>query len=86
MGKRLLATFLPALVAPWVPPFGGAVKGGRVYGRWPGLAAEQLYEGRDLALTTDFRDVLEELVARHMANPSLDAVFPGYRPRLLGLV
>ena len=49
---------------------GGAVKGGKVYGRWPGLETEQLYEGRDLALTTDFRDVLGELVARHMGNPA----------------
>src|SRR5581483_6909407 len=44
---------------------GGPVKGGKVYGRWPGLAPEQLYEGRDLALTTDFRTVLGELVYRH---------------------
>ena len=63
---------------------GGAVKGGRVYGRWPGLA-EQLYEGRDLALTTDFRDVLGELVASHMGNANLKAVFPGYQPKFLGL-
>jgi uncharacterized protein (DUF1501 family) len=65
---------------------GGPVKGGKVYGQWPGLAAEQLYEGRDLALTTDFRDVLGELVARHMGNATLDGVFPGYRPKFLGLV
>jgi uncharacterized protein (DUF1501 family) len=65
---------------------GGAVKGGKVYGKWPGLAKEQLYEGRDLALTTDFRDVLGELVARHMENPSLQGVFPGYDPKFLGLV
>ena len=65
---------------------GGAVKGGKVYGRWPGLEKEQLYEGRDLALTTDFRDVLGELVARHTGNRSLDGVFPGYQPKFLGLV
>jgi uncharacterized protein (DUF1501 family) len=41
---------------------GGDVKGGKVYGKWPGLQPDQLYEGRDLALTTDFRDVLGELV------------------------
>jgi uncharacterized protein (DUF1501 family) len=64
---------------------GGAVKGGQVYGKWPGLEKEQLYEGRDLALTTDFRDVLGELVARHMGNPSLQGVFPGYDPKFLGL-
>jgi uncharacterized protein (DUF1501 family) len=47
---------------------GGPVKGGKVYGRWPGLDQSQLYEGRDLALTTDFRQVLGEAVARHMGN------------------
>lgn len=57
---------------------GGSVKGGKVYGEWPGLAEEQLYEGRDLALTTDFRDVLGELVTKHLGNSNLNAVFPGY--------
>jgi uncharacterized protein (DUF1501 family) len=65
---------------------GGAVKGGKVYGKWPGLENEQLYENRDLALTTDFRDVLGELVKEHLGNGSLDAVFPGYGPKFLGLV
>jgi uncharacterized protein (DUF1501 family) len=65
---------------------GGSVKGGKVYGQWPGLEKEQLYEGRDLALTTDFRDVLGELVSVHLGNPSLKAVFPGYNPKFLGLV
>jgi len=65
---------------------GGGVKGGKVYGRWPGLEKEQLYEGRDLALTTDFRDVLGEMVSKHMGNPSLDGVFPGYSPKPVGLV
>jgi len=57
---------------------GGPVKGGKVYGRWPGLDQSQLYEGRDLALTTDFRQVLGEGVARHMGNKNLSDVFPGY--------
>ena len=57
---------------------GGPVKGGKVYGRWPGLDESQLYEGRDLALTTDFRQVIGEAVARHMGNKNLTAVFPGY--------
>jgi uncharacterized protein (DUF1501 family) len=65
---------------------GGDVKGGKVYGKWPGLEREQLYEGRDLALTTDFRDVLGELVSRHTGNRSLQGVFPGYAPKFLGLV
>jgi uncharacterized protein (DUF1501 family) len=57
---------------------GGPVKGGKVYGRWPGLADSQLYEGRDLALTTDFRQVIGEGVARHLGNKNLANVFPGY--------
>ena len=57
---------------------GGAVQGGRVYGKWPGLASQQLYEGRDLALTTDFRSVLGELLSRHSAVKDLHAVFPGF--------
>ncbi len=57
---------------------GGPVRGGRVYGRWPGLDQSQLYEGRDLALTTDFRQVIGEAVARHMGNRNLPAVFPSY--------
>lgn len=58
---------------------GSRVNGGKVLGEWPGLEQEQLYEGRDLALTTDFREVLGELVAGHLQNTRLDAVFPGYR-------
>jgi uncharacterized protein (DUF1501 family) len=57
---------------------GGRVKGGKVYGKWPGLDQSQLYEGRDLALTTDFRQVIGEAVARHMGNKNLASVFPGY--------
>jgi len=66
---------------------GGGIRGGKVYGNWPGLAEEQLYEGRDLALTTDFRDVLGELVSKHLGNPNLKAVFPGYEaPQFPGLI
>jgi len=57
---------------------GGPVRGGKVYGRWPGLQPEQLYEGRDLALTTDFRQVLGEATYAHLGNRKLDQVFPGY--------
>jgi uncharacterized protein (DUF1501 family) len=57
---------------------GGPVKGGKVYGRWPGLDQSQLYEGRDLALTTDFRQVIGEGVYRHLGNKNLDQVFPGF--------
>ncbi|MBZ5657961.1 MAG: DUF1501 domain-containing protein [Acidobacteriia bacterium] len=57
---------------------GGPVKGGRVYGRWPGLDQSQLYEGRDLAVTTDFRLVLSEVVSRYLGNKDLKSVFPGF--------
>jgi uncharacterized protein (DUF1501 family) len=57
---------------------GGPVKGGKVYGQWPGLDDHQLHEGRDLALTTDFRRVLGEAVSRHLGNSALDPVFPGF--------
>jgi uncharacterized protein (DUF1501 family) len=57
---------------------GGPVRGGRVYGQWPGLEQSQLYEGRDLALTTDFRRVLGEGVQRHLGNKDLATIFPGF--------
>ncbi len=57
---------------------GGPVKGRKVHGKWPGLAPEQLYEGRDLALTTDFRAVFSEIASKHLGAAKLDAVFPGY--------
>lgn len=65
---------------------GGAVAGGRVHGRWPGLAREQLVGPGDLAATTDYRDVLGELVAKRLNNPNLAEVFPGYAPVFGGLV
>ena len=68
---------------------GGDVKGGRVYGKWPGLEDHQLNEGRDLALTTDFRSVVSEVLAKHMGVTELKAVFPGFdnNPRkFLGLI
>ncbi len=57
---------------------GGDVKGGKVHGRWPGLEREQLYEGRDLALTTDFRSVFAEVTSRHLGAASTSKIFPGY--------
>ncbi len=60
---------------------GGSVKGARVHGRWPGLAPEQLHEGRDLALTTDFRAVFAEIASKQLGATSLDAIFPGYGSR-----
>jgi uncharacterized protein (DUF1501 family) len=58
---------------------GGAVRGGKVYGTWPGLKNDQLYEGRDLALTTDFRDVFGEVAKNHLAARNLSTIFPGYK-------
>ncbi|MCM3870276.1 MAG: DUF1501 domain-containing protein [Pyrinomonadaceae bacterium] len=57
---------------------GNSVRGGKVYGRWPGLKSDQLYEGRDLALTTDFRDVFGEVARKHLGTRNVQAVFPGY--------
>ena len=58
---------------------GGKVQGGRVLGNLPGLASEQLFQGRDLPVTTDFRDVLAEITERHLRLPDAAALFPGYQ-------
>ena len=69
---------------------GGGIRGGRVYGKWPGLEAGQRHEGRDLAITTDFRDVFGEMVVRHLGVADPTPIFPGYTispskfPGLLG--
>jgi len=57
---------------------GGDVKGGKVYGKWPGLNDHQLNEGRDLALTTDFRSVMGEILTKHLGVRDLAPVFPGF--------
>jgi len=57
---------------------GGDVKGRKVHGKWPGLEPEQLNEGRDLALTTDFRSVFSEVAFKHLGAAKMDAVFPGF--------
>jgi len=49
-----------------------------VYGKWPGLADHQLNEGRDLALTTDFRSVVGEILTKHISVGDLKPVFPGF--------
>jgi uncharacterized protein (DUF1501 family) len=59
---------------------GGGVRGGRVYGRWPGLAPEQRFEGRDLAVTTDFRALFHEITTRHLRLPATATLFPGWTP------
>ncbi|MGC2331758.1 MAG: DUF1501 domain-containing protein [Candidatus Acidiferrales bacterium] len=68
---------------------GGDVKGGKVYTRWPGMNDGQLYQDRDLAVTTDYRSVLGEIMLKHMGDRDLKTVFPGFEndPRqFLGLV
>jgi uncharacterized protein (DUF1501 family) len=57
---------------------GGGVKGGKVYGQWPGLDSSHLYENRDLAVTTDFRDIFAEVLEKRMGIGDLKPVFPGY--------
>ncbi len=61
---------------------GGSVKGGKVYGKWPGLSNEQLNEGRDLAVTTDFRRVLGEAAYKTLGAKDMEKVFPGARVRV----
>jgi uncharacterized protein (DUF1501 family) len=59
---------------------GGAVNGGKVLGVWPGLDPAKRFEGRDVAVTTDFRDLFAEILARHLGAKELAAVFPGFTP------
>ncbi len=63
---------------------GDDVNGGQNFGRWPGLVPEQLDQGMDLAVTTDFRDVLSTVLAKHGASASLASVFPDYKAGLIG--
>jgi len=59
---------------------GGPVNGGSVLGKWPGLDPAQRFEGRDVAVTTDFRDLFGEILARHLGATDLSAIFPGVTP------
>jgi uncharacterized protein (DUF1501 family) len=65
---------------------GGAVTGGRVIARWPGLEEENLVGPGDLAVTIDYRDVLTEVVSKRLNNPALSEIFPGYRPTPVGVI
>lgn len=66
---------------------GGSVAGGKVHGAWPGLTADKLYEGRDLSVTTDFRDVVSEILTKHVGVRDLAAVFPRFKATgLSGLI
>lgn len=64
---------------------GGGVAGGRVHGRWPGLAPSALLDG-DLAITTDYRDVVAEVLTKRLKTPNLAAVFPGHKVRKVGVI
>ena len=59
---------------------GGPVNGGKVLGRWPGLDPANRFEGRDVAVTTDYRDLCGEILARHMRATDLASIFPGLPP------
>ncbi|HTU24853.1 MAG TPA: DUF1501 domain-containing protein [Pirellulales bacterium] len=63
---------------------GGNIQGGKVYSRWPGLSADALDRDGNLPVTTDFRDVLAEIIERRLGNAGIDRVFPGYQPNYLG--
>ena len=64
---------------------GPQITGGRVLTKWPGLQPEQLYQGQDLQVTIDHRDILAEIVSKRLGNPNLDLVFPGYTPQFRGV-
>lgn len=57
---------------------GGSVNGGQVFGNFPGLHNDQLYDHADLAITTDYRQVLSELLSKRMNNSDIETVFPGF--------
>jgi len=65
---------------------GGNVNGGKVHGEWPGMAEGQLIGPGDLAVTTDYRDVLSEILVKRLNNPSTDEIFPEYKPEIPGIV
>jgi len=65
---------------------GGNVQGGKVHGEWPGLREGQLIGPGDLAVTTDYRDVLFEVLQKRMNNPAVSEIFPGYEPKLRGIL
>ena len=65
---------------------GGNTRGGKVHGKWPGLEREQLFEGRDLAVTTDFRDVYAEVLSKHLGVGEMGRVFPNYAPRPINVL
>jgi uncharacterized protein (DUF1501 family) len=65
---------------------GGNVAGGKVHGQWPGLAEGQLVGPGDLAVTTDYRDVLAEVCLKRLNNPAIGDIFPGYAAKVRGFL
>jgi len=65
---------------------GGNVDGGKVHGQWPGLGEGQLIGPGDLAVTTDYRDVLSEILTKRLNNPATNEIFPEYQPKSLNLI
>jgi uncharacterized protein (DUF1501 family) len=59
---------------------GGPVKGKKVYGKWPGLEKENLEDGRDLRVATDFRQILSEALSHHLGIKKQASIFPGFKP------
>jgi uncharacterized protein (DUF1501 family) len=78
------ANCMLAIGGPVLAASGGSPR--NVIGRWPGLAPEQLHEKRDLLHTTDFRDVLSEIVGKHLGNTHLQTVLPSHDFKRVGLV
>jgi uncharacterized protein (DUF1501 family) len=65
---------------------GGNVQGGKVHGEWPGLEDGQMVGPGDLAVTTDYRDVLSEILVKRLNNPATNEIFPNYEPHVLDIV
>ena len=65
---------------------GGNVDGGKVHGVWPGLGEGQLMGPGDLAVTTDYRDVLSEILVKRLSNPAMDEIFPDYQIKSPGVI
>ncbi len=65
---------------------GGNVNGGKVHGEWPGLSDGQLVGPGDLAVTTDYRDVLSEILVKRLNNPAINEIFPNYQPDIPNVI
>ncbi|MBX3265369.1 MAG: DUF1501 domain-containing protein [Acidobacteria bacterium] len=65
---------------------GNSVKGGKVFGEWKGLKPDQLNEGRDLAITTDFRSIFTEVATRHLGSTRSDTLFPKFDAKAAGVL